>query len=108
MSLVSVLSEGTRVRNGDSYRRFVSFHSREASRGCRVPNVYHNSGQHLSQEAIFRARTKKWILLITPAAGSIFGVSDSKISADLAASLSELVHVNIPIFYFFFCGMTSD
>lgn len=59
MSLVSALSEGTIVRNGDSYRRFVSFHSREASRGCRVPNVYHNSGQHLSQEAIFRARTKK-------------------------------------------------
>lgn len=45
---------------------------------------------------------KKWILLITPAIGSIFGFSDSKISADLAASLSELVHVNIPIFIFFF------
>lgn len=59
MSLVSALSEGTRVRNGGSSRLFVSFHSREVSRGRRVPNVYHNSGQHLSQEAIFRARTKK-------------------------------------------------
>lgn len=104
MSLVSALPERTKVtnknNNNSSTSRSASLLSRGESRNSgssRVPSVYHNAGEPLSKEALFRARMK-YGYFQSPATNSTIGVSDSKTSADVAASLADLTHVNTPTY----------
>lgn len=57
------------------------------------PNVYQDSGQPLSQEVILRARMKNGFYQ-SLATSSTLRVPDSKFSADVVASLSNLTHIN--------------
>ena len=98
MSLVSALPERTKVsnnNNNDATSRSVPVSNRDDSHSSRVPSVYHNAGEPLSKEALFRARMK-YGYYQSPATNSTLGGFDSRMSADVAASLADLTHVNMP------------
>ncbi|KAK5782106.1 hypothetical protein RI543_000428 [Arxiozyma heterogenica] len=97
MSLVSALSERIKVDNNNTTSRSVSVNSRADSRNSRVPSVYQNAGEPLSKEALFRARMK-YGYYQSPTTNSTLGVSDPRLSADVAASLADLTHVNMPTY----------